>query len=132
MKAAVIAAFVLCIGWSLNVHPAYAQLVQPCSSIGGNMVCPPPNTLCQLEDVIANIISVSVSLAAIALFIMLVFGGIRYLSSGGDPKGTQQAKSTITYAIIGMSLMVIAWFILLFIQTFTGTNVTEFRVCLPP
>lgn len=120
LKAAVYAAFVSLAFLKTGAKPAFAQIIRATEA----------NTLCDLEVVLANIIRVSVSLAGIGLFIMLVIGGIRYLTSSGDPKATQQARGTITYAIIGMALLLIAWFVLRFIEIFTGVTVTEFSVCL--
>ena len=81
-----------------------------------------------LEVVFSNILFVAVSLAALALFVMLFVGGFKFLTSGGDPKATTSAKQTITYAIIGIVLMALAYLIFLLIQTFTGVNVTTFTI----
>ncbi|OGY19053.1 MAG: hypothetical protein A2786_05965 [Candidatus Chisholmbacteria bacterium RIFCSPHIGHO2_01_FULL_52_32] len=107
--------------WFAVFHPpnSYAALVKP----GGS-----PNTFADLEPIVGNIIKVSVALAGIALFAMLLLGGIQYLSSGGDPKAVQQAKSTLTYGIVGVALLVLAWFVLLFIEQFTGVKVTIFTL----
>ena len=101
----------------INPTRAYAAVV----GVGGE-----PNELSDIEPIVANIIRSVVALGGIALFVMLVFGGIQYLTSGGDPEGVQKAKLTLTYAIIGIALFVIAWFTLLFIETFTGVKVTLF------
>lgn len=116
----IIITYLLAIGLLLNPSLAHAQLV-------GDQ----PNKFSDLEPIIGNIIRISVSLAGIALFVMLVLGGIQYLSSGGDPKATQQAKNTITYGIIGISLFALAWFALLFIERFTGVKVTTFTIPQP-
>jgi hypothetical protein len=80
-----------------------------------------------LEKIIGNIIWASVPLAGIVLFLMLVAGGIMYLSSGGNPESLQKAKSTLTYAIIGIVLLLLAWFTLRFIEIFTGVQVTRIK-----
>lgn len=79
-----------------------------------------------LECIILQVFQIAVRLAGIAVFIMLIIGGFRYLTSGGDPKGAESARKTITYAIFGLVLILAAWFILNFIETFTGVTVTEF------
>ena len=114
------AACAVIIGFLGNPIKAYAALV------GSE-----PNPLSDLEPIVANIISSSVAIAGIALFAMLVFGGVMYTSSGGNPESIQKAKSILTYAIAGIALLVIAWFVLLFIKTFTGVDVTTFTVPSP-
>lgn len=88
-------------------------------------------TLKGLEAVFNNVISVVLALAGIVLFIMLLSGGFKYITSGGDPKGIEGAKKTLTYAIGGMILLAMAFLILRFIQEFTGVDVTKFRIYLP-
>jgi len=48
---------------------------------------------------------------AIALA-MLVYGGIRYIFSGGSPDSQNSAKKTITYAIVGLILIMASYAIL--------------------
>lgn len=77
-------------------------------------------TIQGLECVFSNVVSVVVSLAGLAVFIVLLVGGLKYLTSGGDPKAQEQAKNTMTYAVFGLVLIVAAYLILNFISTFTG------------
>ncbi len=85
-------------------------------------------TIKGLECAFSNFISVILALAGIVLFIMLVIGGFRYLVSGGDPKAVEAAKGTLTQAIVGLVILVLAFLILVLIREITGVNVTEFRV----
>src|SRR5687768_11739309 len=73
---------------------------------------PSPAGLETLQVLLVRIISISVGLAFVALVIMLFYGGIRFMISGGDAKGLQGATQTITYAVVGILLMVAAWLIL--------------------
>lgn len=47
-----------------------------------------------------------VSIAVALLFVAI--GGFKYTTSGGDPNSLKQAKETITYAIVGLVLAVLA------------------------
>lgn len=85
-----------------------------------------------LECIILQVFHIAVRLAGIAVFIMLIIGGFRYLTAGGDPKSAESARKTITYAIFGLVLILAAWFILRFIETFTGVPVTEFTFPIAP
>jgi hypothetical protein len=89
---------------------------------------PPPALLSDLEVVFNNIVQVILYLAGIVAFIYLLIGGFHYLNAGGDPKAAARAKATITYAVWGLILVVIAWIILRLIEKFTGVPVTIFRV----
>ena len=84
-----------------------------------------------LEGIFQNIIQVATALAGIVFFIMLIIGGFNYLTAGADPQKAEGAKKTITYAIGGLILLVLAFLILRFIQEFTGVDVTNFKVVQP-
>lgn len=91
------------------ISPAYAQ----------------PAKLSDIEKVISNIIGLLTPFAAIALLIMIVVGAFKFLTSGGDPKAVAGARSTLTYAILGVILIVVSWLVLVLIRTLTGTPVTD-------
>ncbi|OGE31393.1 hypothetical protein A3C59_03005 [Candidatus Daviesbacteria bacterium RIFCSPHIGHO2_02_FULL_36_13] len=83
--------------------------------------------LTQIEEVFTNVISVMVGLAFIVLVVMLVLAGFKYLTSGGEPKAVQQAHQTVTWALLGVVFMALAWLLLQLIHAFTGIDVTIFN-----
>jgi len=87
-----------------------------------------PATIKDLEVIFARVVSVIASLAGIAALVMLIIGGFRFLTSGGDPKATEAAKNTITYAILGIILLIGAWLTLLILEKITGVTLTKFII----
>lgn len=87
-----------------------------------------PATIKDLEVVFARIVSVIASFAGIAALAMLIIGGFRYLTSGGDPKATEAARNTMTYAILGIVLLIGSWLILVLLKNFTGIDLTRFII----
>jgi hypothetical protein len=87
-----------------------------------------PAQFSDLEVVFTNVISTILGLAGIVLFIMLLLGGFRYLTAGGDPKSAEAARKTLTYAIGGLVAIALAYLLLVFIEEFTGINVTVFEI----
>ena len=83
------------------------------------------------ECVFTNIVKIATEFALLALFIMLLTGGFKYLTSGGDPKAVQSAQGTLTSAILGLVLLFLIWFILLFIEAFTGVKVNTLNLYSP-
>lgn len=51
---------------------------------------------------------------------VLVYAGIKYLSSQGDPAKTKQASQIIAYAIIGLVIVVLAGAITAFVSNIIG------------
>lgn len=89
---------------------------------------PCPAGLKEIEGVFSNVISVIVGLGFVAMLVMLVMGGIKYLTSAGEPKAVQSAHQTVTWALLGVVFMAIAWLVLQLIHTFTGISVTIFNI----
>lgn len=81
-----------------------------------------------LNDIFAKIISYVLALGAIVLFVMLIIGGFKFITSGGDAKITQEAKKTITAAIGGIALLALSFLILKLIEQFTGVTLTTFSI----
>lgn len=89
---------------------------------------PQPAGLVEIEQVFGNVISVIVGLGFIALLVMLIWAGFKYLTSGGEPKAIQGANLTATWAILGIFFLAVAWLVLQLIGNFTGINVTNFTL----
>jgi len=87
-----------------------------------------PAMLSDLEDVFSNIVSVVMGLSAITLFIFLIMGGFKLITSSGDPGKAQAAWKTITFAIIGIIVIAASILVLRLIYAFTGVDVTIFKV----
>lgn len=86
---------------------------------------PGPSGIIQLQELILRIINISVGLSFIVLTVVLVVAGIKFLTSGGE-KGVKSASETITWALLGILFLVLAWLILLLIEAFTGVRITQF------
>lgn len=89
---------------------------------------PPPPTICGFEGVIEGVLSFALGFAGLALFLMFIYGGFKWLTAGTNEKAVQQARGTFTWALVGLALIFGAWFILLFIENFTGIEVTVFSI----
>lgn len=76
--------------------------VMPTELIGDNGVF---NRLTSTILLIVGLISV----------IMLVYGGLRYILSGGDSKKVTDAKNTVLYAIIGLIISLLSYAIIKFV-----------------
>lgn len=89
---------------------------------------PDPAGLNEIEQIVGNVISVVVGMGFIAMLVLLIWAGFKYITSGGEPKAIQAAHQTITWALLGILFMAITWLILQLIFTFTGINVTVFDI----
>jgi hypothetical protein len=69
---------------------------------------------------IINIISVIIGFVAV---IMIIYGGFRYITSGGDSGRVGDAKNTILYGIIGLVIVALAQVIVQFVLRGTSDAV---------
>ncbi|HSW85244.1 MAG TPA: pilin [Candidatus Saccharimonadales bacterium] len=77
---------------------------------------------------VTNTISAAVKILSIitgaAAIIMIIYSGLRYITSGGDSARISSAKNTLIYALIGLAIAVLAQLLVTFILT-QSTNVTN-------
>ncbi|OGL22539.1 hypothetical protein A2707_04425 [Candidatus Saccharibacteria bacterium RIFCSPHIGHO2_01_FULL_45_15] len=64
-----------------------------------------------------NVVNVMMFLLGAIAVIMIVIGGIRYVTSNGDASSTKAAKDTILYSVIGLIVALIAYAIVSFVIT---------------
>jgi len=60
-------------------------------------------------SLLTYIINWFLSLVGLIAVLMLIFGGFRYLVSGGNDESTTKAKNTIMYAIIGIVVVILSY-----------------------
>lgn len=85
-------------------------------------------TIKGFECLFGNILQIIVGAAGLIFFAMFISGGFKYLTASGDSKKVAAAAHTLTMAFIGIIGVIVSWLILLFIQDFTGIQVTQFKV----
>jgi hypothetical protein len=94
-------------------------------------MCPSTTGIAQISDfecIFGNVVKVALAFAGVVLFVLLIVGGLKYITSGGDPKATEGAQKTITYAILGLVLILLSYLILVLIHAITGVDVTQFKI----
>lgn len=72
----------------------------------------------------ANIVKIfSIIVGAISV-IMIIYGGFRYITSGGDSGRVGNAKNTLIYAIVGLIVVALAQLIVHFVLNQANTVTT--------
>ena len=71
-----------------------------------------------LLKLVINVFSVIVGFIAV---VMIIYGGVKYITSGGDSNNISSAKNTIVYAIIGLVIVAIAQVIVHFVLEKSAT-----------
>lgn len=84
-----------------------------------------PADLVGMDGVFTRITNTVLYVVGIISVIMLVWGGLRYILSGGDSKKITDAKNTILYAIIGLIIALLAYAIVNFVLNTLGLPAAE-------
>ena len=61
-------------------------------------------------DIINPVLPMIYGIAGLALFGLLVYGGFMWLTSTGDPEKVRKATGTIVNAVIGIAIVLFAYF----------------------
>lgn len=74
-------------------------------------------------DIVSYGIQLVLIVAALLFFFLLVLGGIRWITSGGDKGQTEAARNQITAALVGLVIVFAAWAIVQLVETFFGISI---------
>ena len=66
-------------------------------------------------DVFKNVVNILLFIIGAVSVIMLIYGGIRYTTSGGNANSVTAAKNTIMYSIIGLVVAILAFAVVQFV-----------------
>ena len=67
--------------------------------------------------VIKNVTNIMFFIIGAVSVIMLIYGGIRYTTSGGNTNSVTAAKNTVIYSIVGLVISILAYAIVNFVVT---------------
>ncbi len=117
-KAKVLTA-VMCLATAFTVAspvslPVYADAKDEVKK-GADMTNSGGSAKQDLPDVITTIINVMLFIAGALAVIMIIYGGIRYITAHGDEKQVKVAKDTIVYSVVGLIIAIIAYALVTFI-----------------
>lgn len=79
-----------------------------------------PADLVGVDGVFTRITSIALYIIGAISVLMLIWGGLRYILSGGDSKKITDAKNTILYAILGLAIAFLSYAIIRFVLNAIG------------
>ena len=111
------AAFAIVMGIGVLALPAApAQAIEVFGRCGVDKAS---NVCVSKEDDASSMIKIVINLIlgilGIVAVIMIIIGGIRYTTSGGDSAGIKSARDTIIYAVVGLVIAILSFAIVNFV-----------------
>jgi hypothetical protein len=91
------------------------------------------NTLCKLQanqlgSVVSNAVTIILIVATLIALFFLIWGGVRWITSGGDKAKVDEARKTIIGAIIGLVIAFLAYFILTIVLSIFGLSLNKLQL----
>jgi len=78
---------------------------------------------------IGSAVGLALTLATLAAFIYLIWGGIEWITSGGDKAGVENAQKKIQAALLGLLIVFAVWALFTVVGRFLGIDV--FNLVIP-
>ncbi len=106
------------------ISPFAALLTIPAAAMAANIAIPKAlEKTADITTIITGIIRFILITAFVIAFIMLLVGGIRWIIAGGDEKAVEKARNTITAALIGLVVVLVAFALIKLVETFFGISI---------
>lgn len=77
-----------------------------------------PTTILNMGSILNLVYFIAGALAVV----MIIFAGIQWITSSGNPSKATKARQTVTYAIIGLAVIILAYAITQFVSDKIGTG----------
>jgi hypothetical protein len=92
--------------------------------------------LCKLNTsgtggLVRNVIIAALVIAAVISLFFLIFGGIKWILSGGDKGKVTEARGTIVAALVGLIITFLAYFLLSLVLGLFGLNISSLKLLTP-
>lgn len=88
----------------------------------------PPYAPGNISKLINSVLTMVFVITAVLAFAYLVWGGIQWITSGGDKTATEAARNRIQAAILGLFIVFAAWAIMLVLGSFFGFDLGNLAI----
>jgi len=106
----------------LAAAPVFAGNVDPCPTGLGN-ICDVGYD--DLGSVISTALNVIIIVAIIIAVFFLVWGGVKWITSGGDKAKVESARNTIIAGIVGLVFVFLAYFLISLVANIFGIDIQD-------
>lgn len=92
-----------------DVCQGSAADAEACSADGSN------NPIAGPDGVLTRAIEILSYVAGVAAVIMIIIGGLKFITANGDPNSISSARNTVIYALIGVAVFATSQLIVRFV-----------------
>ncbi len=106
--------------------PVHAQAIDTCAKGQFSALCALDSS--KVGSIIQSAVTIILIIAVVIALFFLIWGGVRWITSGGDKGKVEGARNTIVAAIIGLIIAFLAYFILQVVLGFFGLSLTTLEL----
>lgn len=81
-----------------------------------------------IGNIVGWLIGLVFIISSLIFFFILVFGGVKWITSGGDEKKVAAARASITSALVGLAIVFAAWAIMTLLGKALGFDIFNFTI----
>jgi len=93
---------------AVNIGGSLCQGTNIDVTANGNQNCNTGASRDQLQSLLGTVINLFSIVVGVLAVVMIIVGGLRYITSGGDSGKVGSAKTTIIYALVGLVIVAFA------------------------
>lgn len=98
------------VGIALLPETASAAILdQACTGVNNDVCSKKGDT--DANPLIVSVVNLLLYIVGIVAVIMIIVGGMKYLTSSGDSGKVTSAKNTVVYAVVGLLVAIFSWVI---------------------
>lgn len=72
------------------------------------------------NNIVRFVFNLLIIVALLISLIFLIYGGIKWITSGGDKAAVESARNTVVAAIVGLVIVLLTWVIINFVLQLLG------------
>lgn len=107
---------------------AQGESLDPCDSSNSVLSAACAGSELTLGQVLGFVIAIGFIVAVLIALGFLVWGGIKWITSGGDKGGVEAARNQIIAAVIGLIIVFLAFFVLNLVLGLFGLSLFELEL----
>ncbi|MBP7875373.1 hypothetical protein KA012_00060 [Candidatus Woesebacteria bacterium] len=113
----------------MNVSMLTNQLFQAAAEVDQkyqvSIINRPKSYFENFPAMLENLMNIVLTIGVVAVLLYLIWGGLEWITSGGDKGKTEGARNKITAAIVGLIILVSAWAIMTFVQSLLNISILK-------
>jgi|SRR3989344_3472680 len=74
------------------------------------------------SSIVSFVFNLLIIVALLISLIFLIYGGIKWITSGGDKAAVESARNTVVAAIVGLVIVLLTWVIINFVLQLLGLS----------